>query len=367
MESTTPATFNTESRIRRQVRAMLGRKYMPGERLPPIKTLARLLGTGQTNTQRAVKSLVAEGLLIARPSIGTIVCDGVKPVEQSHAPSTIVGRSVSILHGSTDQLVIRAGDLLRRSLGRAGAKCSTAPFSTGSFASVFEQCAESDAIVLVNPPLAHPIHTPPTQALLVLSAAAQVHISNESSYDFIGVDSRQGAWQAGRQMRELGVDSVCYVGVGKASDSFDALSMLRLEGFEQGWGAMIAREHQIARSYYMPSEGAIAAAEYARMSPRPEGVFCATDDLAVGFVMAAHAFGLRFARDYQLIGFDGQMRGRELIDGPLTTVDIPLRDMVAIGAQWLIERLTDLARPPRQLLMGCRLYNGVTTRDASHA
>ena len=59
--------------------AIVGGYYAPGDALPPYAELAETLGVSQIVTKTALKRLVAEGFVAARPRVGSVVRDrGVK-------------------------------------------------------------------------------------------------------------------------------------------------------------------------------------------------------------------------------------------------------------------------------------------------
>lgn len=55
--------------------AILGGYYTPGDEIPPYAELARILGVSQIVTKAVLKQLGEDGLVLARPRIGTVVRD----------------------------------------------------------------------------------------------------------------------------------------------------------------------------------------------------------------------------------------------------------------------------------------------------
>ena len=53
--------------------AIIGGQYPPGSSIPPEPTLCEELGVSRTVVREAVKSLVAKGLLVTGPKVGTRV------------------------------------------------------------------------------------------------------------------------------------------------------------------------------------------------------------------------------------------------------------------------------------------------------
>jgi DNA-binding LacI/PurR family transcriptional regulator len=141
--------------------------------------------------------------------------------------------------------------------------------------------------------------------------------------------------------------------------------VVRLRAFEHGFGLPVPPGHVLLTRSYGESWGARLVARYAALNPRPEAVFAASDELAVGFVKGALALGLEPLRDYQIIGFDGQERGRQLHEGPLTTIQVPAAEMGRRGAELLADRLLNPDQPARQLRLGCTLFEGNTVRNLS--
>lgn len=120
-----------------------------------------------------------------------------------------------------------------------------------------------------------------------------------------------------------------------------------------------------ARGYEAGKEAAAALLGHA--ADRPDGVFCATDLMACGFLDAARTrFGLRAPQDLQVIGFDDiAMAG---LDGyALTTIR---QDPVALAhtaVASLLERMKRFATPGRLKQVPVTLVERATTRNASAA
>src|SRR5690606_32810273 len=153
---------------------------------------------------------------------------------------------------------------------------------------------------------------------------ADYQIERAGGYDIIGVDSVQGAFLAGRYLRELGAESLGYLGVGEPAAGYDTTSGTRLRGLLQGFGDPPSALYCWHATQYIIEAGARLAAEYWRAERRPDALFAASDELATGFIFGMLGHGQLPGRDYQIMGFDGQMRGRGLQCGPLTTVEVPM-------------------------------------------
>lgn len=356
-------------RVKQQVRELLAQRWAPGTRLPPIAALARQLGAGHNNTHRAVRELVAEGLLISRPGMGTAVPDVAAPTrsiiaaDEPAAPRSagaVRGKVVQIVYCEGHAFLLQMVESAREHLRLQRCRVKMTQFGTSDRHRTHELIDPSaDAVMLINP--FSPVRVGPHQVLSVVTTSVNLGVAMPGGYDIVSVDSDQGGYLAGEHLRKIGCESVCFVGCRNDVEfGYDMTSAVRLAGFERGWGEPLPRERCCVVHRYISANGAQAVAKYLAMAPRPQGVFCASDDLAFGFVHGALAHGLHAGRDYRLIGFDGQDRGRDIDGGPLTTIEVPTTRMGAVAAQLLTDRFNQPGQPVRRLALGCSLRAGNT-------
>jgi hypothetical protein len=343
------------SAIRDMLRARVGQEWHAGDRLPPVKSLARYLGAGQSATNRAVQDLVREGLLTSRRRSGTVVAN-------PHAGRpTLLNKTVLVVcgvPGSTsrfvDEIVRALGATVESASGRLE-RASAAPGSS-------TELPPHDVIVLVNP------YVPTIQlfagaAPLVIVSTSLDHLQLPAlDYDLVGVDHRQGAALAGRHLRAAGVSEACFIGRQERGGNYDPTSTHRLAGFEAGWGRSVPRTHQIDCEGYSITAGGRGLRRYLALNKRPRAVFAVTDEIALGFLAAAASHGLEPVRDFLLVGFDGFEQTLDERDRTLTTLDVPLQEMGRRAGELLITRLSQPQSPPQRIYLGCRLYVGKTTR-----
>src|SRR5688572_7175411 len=98
--------------IKHELRRRLHSDWKSGARLPPIKDLARQLGTGLNNTHRAVRELVDEGLLHSRPGVGTYVSDlspqtiaGIGLADNGWRPLPLRGKRAELVYHTPEGLI----------------------------------------------------------------------------------------------------------------------------------------------------------------------------------------------------------------------------------------------------------------------
>jgi len=221
---------------------------------------------------------------------------------------------------------------------------------------------EVNALVSINPNFYTRIAPAEHQRLVVITTALEIDVASDR-YDVIGLDSEQGGLLAGQRMREIGCRSVGYIGHW-TDGKFDETSGLRLAGFERGFGASIAPAHLFKVPDYITEVGARVASDYVALGrARPEGIFCASNELAVGLVHGALGHGLEPGRDYQILGFDGQERGRKLHGGPLSTIDAPMDEMGRLAALMLVDRFVREVKEIRRVTLSCSLFEGNTAQQ----
>lgn len=75
-----------------------------------------------------------------------------------------------------------------------------------------------------------------------------------------------------------------------------------------------------------PTAGRTAAARLLEMSPRPDGVFCANDLLAIGLINELGRLGVRVPEDIAVVGYDDiELAASAAV--PLTTIRQPRREL----------------------------------------
>lgn len=375
----------TYKAIQAQLLEMIGRDWPAGTRLPPIKTLAQQIGAGQSNTHRAVKELVAKGLLVSKAGRGTFVLGSTADsqlagdamqLDAGSLRASLTGRKIQILahaniHATYLSSVILAAEEV---LVAAGAKVIQKDLDIEAYLAkdVHLNATKADAHVVFNGGENQRVHVLANQPVVCLSTTARVSIVGPGGYDVVMADSEQGGFLMGQHLQEVGCKSVCFIGVaarsmkvsGPGENQYDYTSALRLLGFEAGYGRTLSAEHHLYATNYATTTGAQMVQQYLDLKPRPRGVFCATDDLAIGFVHGALAHGIEPGKDFIIVGFDGQERSRHLPRGELTTAAIPTQLMGRQAAHLLITRMLRKDLPVRRLQLGCTLMLGDTTRSS---
>jgi DNA-binding LacI/PurR family transcriptional regulator len=356
--------------IKSRLLSMIGSIWPAGTKIPPIKILAAQIGAGQTNTHKAVKELVNEGLLASRPGQGTYVLDAMANIQRSPAGSNPDrSQSAKQLTGITIGIVTRKRNLdgflqtvvdsAQEVFESAGCAIVRSDHDNNNLDVVTAQPGVAGHLLL-NLNEHSPIRVPRHHPIVCLSTTASLQILSAVGYDVVMADSRQGGFLVGEHLRNLGCQSACFVGVMSQPNGYDHTSSLRLQGFIEGFEQPLPPHHLLNAGNYATTAGATAVRPYLQLSPRPTAVFCASDDIAIGFVHGALAHGILPGKDYLIVGFDGQARSQQLSTGALTTAAIPAELMGRSAANFLLTRMAYPDLPVRRLQLGCSLLPGTS-------
>lgn len=349
-----------------ELRSRLGRQWPAGAWLPPMRDLAVILGSGQVNTQRAVASLARQGYLLSLRGKGTLVRRVPEAGRADGGASAAERRDRFALVYSlgTDPLVMRMVQACQRVLkpiaGRVeliGVGHQSSPVSLGE---------RFDGMVMFSPGAWMQAMGDAAQHCVTVAPWQAEWQADRSAMDSVSVDQEHGGELAGRLMRRLGCELGCFVGKSDNDGAYDATSRARLRGFERGMGQTIDSDRQMFGRFYGPLTGSHAFRCWQKLRPRPQAVFAVSDEIAVGFLMAALSHGLEPGKDFQLVGFDGQDRGK-LPEATLTTIEVPAAAMGTLAARLLLQRREDSTLPIVQLSLRPRLFFGQTTANPDGA
>lgn len=134
----------------------------------------------------------------------------------------------------------------------------------------------------------------------------------------------------------------------------------RVTAYRQGLLAAGLRPHAYAVRYgdYRLHTGYSLALEVLGTNPRPTGLLCGNDQMAIGAYLACARLGLAVPQDVSIVGYDDDPTTEGLEPG-LTTVRLPLFDLGRRGAQ----RVLDLSEPlePTQEFLPCPLVVRAST------
>lgn len=141
----------------------------------------------------------------------------------------------------------------------------------------------------------------------------------------VAIDQLEASCTAVAHLLELGRRHVAIVGMG-----FSPPASGRWEGWKlahQAAGLAVDPALQIETDGVSGKHGVSAGLHLATMRPRPDGVFCVTDWLALGVISGLQRAGLRVPEDVAVVGYDDIPYGRS--SHPTLTTISPDRSQIA--------------------------------------
>lgn len=146
----------------------------------------------------------------------------------------------------------------------------------------------------------------------------------------LGIDNRAAADLAVEHLAALGHSRILHV----SGPQENVLAVTRREGFLSG---ALARgiEHSVFQGDFTLEAGAEAARFWSAMQHRPTGVFCASDECALGFISECAHMGFEVPADVSVIGFDDIDFADRFLPS-LTTIHQPRNDMGRMAAKRVI-------------------------------
>ncbi|MFJ6455968.1 LacI family DNA-binding transcriptional regulator [Paenarthrobacter sp. NPDC091669] len=156
----------------------------------------------------------------------------------------------------------------------------------------------------------------------------------------IRIDDSAIARKATNHLLGLGHTKIAHITGNEAYDQDFHLPGTRRSGFEEAMndaGCPVRPEWIVSADFTI--EGAYAAARQllASAPDRPSAVFAASDEMAIGTILAARDFGLRIPDDLSVMGIDGHDLGNVL---GLTTIDQDAKGQGALAVRTLLGAIT---------------------------
>lgn len=146
-------------------------------------------------------------------------------------------------------------------------------------------------------------------------------------------NDQSAGYDLGKYILDKGHRKIAYLGV---TEKDVAVGVKRKEGFKQ---AIKEEESTSEVRYYETSfrmEDAVEVASEVIKSFNPTIVVCATDNIALGALKAAHSMGIKVPTDLSITGFGGY-EVTDFIHPSLTTVKFHYKDAGRVAADSLIK------------------------------
>jgi DNA-binding LacI/PurR family transcriptional regulator len=154
----------------------------------------------------------------------------------------------------------------------------------------------------------------------------------------IRIDDARLARMAANHLIQLGHKRIAHLTGDPELNRDFKLPGIRQGSFETAMkaaGLDVRPEWQVSADFTI--QGAYATARrLLGTAERPTAVFAASDEMAIGTILAARDFGLRVPQDLSVIGMDGHELGEVF---GLTTIDQDARGQGVLAARMLLETL----------------------------
>lgn len=154
---------------------------------------------------------------------------------------------------------------------------------------------------------------------------------------------------------DLGHRRIAHIGADGVSEA--SVPILRRRGFDETMDAADAAP-RFAPADFTIEGGSAAARALLSAHERPTAVFAASDEMAIGAILAARELGLRVPEDVSVIGVDGHELGRWF---GLTTVDQFARGQGTRAAEALLDEIAGAAPAQRRGTLPFELHDRGST------
>jgi LacI family transcriptional regulator len=153
-----------------------------------------------------------------------------------------------------------------------------------------------------------------------------------AAFTTIGIDNRAAAMQATSHLVSLGCRRIAHLA--------GPLEWREARDRREGWLAALAEEGlepgPMAVAPWSSAGGASAFAHILDTDPDIDGLFAASDQIALGALHVANARGIRIPDELAVIGFDGLPEAAQFTPS-LTTIRQPLADLGRLAVHELVK------------------------------
>ena len=333
--------------VKKAVRGMIvSGEHKPGELIPTEFALADRFNVSRPTVHRAMRELMAEGLVRRNPRTGTVVND----------PRRFVTGTVAVLshHELGTAHSLHWLPAMREALLNEG--LFIVPYVLGHE----PRRAEQFVRMLIHRGVSAAVLAPANRAdnrLLGILDSSGVTTVVAGSFDdpeklvpFVSSNHTQGASLMADHLLELGHRRVAVIG-----DFANHDAAMRRDGFVSritAGGGSFPRQWQIHAGDYSMVPQLTSSLMGGR--ERPTAIFGVNDQLAMEAMATLHGMGLRIPGEISVVGMGGEDWTRATIS-PMTTVEVPLAAEGSLIARTILSRLAHPELPAEHVELDCRL------------
>jgi LacI family transcriptional regulator len=150
------------------------------------------------------------------------------------------------------------------------------------------------------------------------------------------IDNRKAGYEATTHLISQGCKNIVHITAAPKRNVY----VDRLQGYKQALtdNKIKFKPENLIINNLSQEAGSAAAVALLKMNPRPDAVFVANDNCAVGCMIALKKAGIRIPQDIAFVGFNNDPVSK-VIDPNLTTINYPGYEMGQVAAQHLINHL----------------------------
>jgi len=171
--------------------------------------------------------------------------------------------------------------------------------------------------------------------------------------NFVVIDNEEIGFIATEHLMECGCRRIAHIRGPQVGNSG-----ARLNGYRKAlarYGLKMPAGYVVGDKFTVFTGGTDEMRQLLRLDPRPDGVFCFNDSLAVGAMKAVLEAGLRVPEDVALVGASNT-RLSDFLRVPLTTIDQSSELTGQLAGDLLLDLMqSKRRRRPRTVLVGPRL------------
>jgi LacI family transcriptional regulator len=174
--------------------------------------------------------------------------------------------------------------------------------------------------------------------------------------NFVGIDDVNAGVMATNHLIEIGCKTIAHIGGSDVSTALDRQTGYSIALAKKGMG--LSPEYVVKYGHgddAGDATGYNSMKQLLRLNPRPDGVFCCNDPIAMGALRAILDAGLQIPKDVAVVGC-GNVHYDDLLRVPLTSIDQHSNGLAGSAAKLVLSipnRETKAA--PKTVLMSARL------------
>lgn len=168
----------------------------------------------------------------------------------------------------------------------------------------------------------------------------------------VAIDNEQAAYEAVRHLTEQGCRRVATI----SGPLNNGLSQDRVAGYRRALASagLPDEPELIIEGSFAVGSGYSAMQRLLAFDRRPDGIFCANDEMAIGALHAIRQAGYSVPDDFAIVGFD-DLRFSEFVDPPLSTIRQPTWAIGEAAMRLMIQLLDNEPITNPEIILGHEL------------